>query len=266
VSLATFAGAFLVLEDRVTELSIKNVGTIKAAAEQAVLDAKQIAEIRKRIEAQSAAVELVAKEATEAKRLSEDLSQKSQLAEKKLTELDQALNKASGTLSEIQQTMEFITTVSLAQSDDKSFDKLKSLADDKSNQFYLRAGQAWVTILDQHSAPFFTAGFTFPWVEGVDPSKLTLQDLREGYDSLLPQLKPALLEYIWNRQDFPKKDKIGFLADVLKSEQSLKALEYAGRYFTQGAGLQLKPLAVEVMLDWWAKNQNNIQEDKKPNG
>jgi hypothetical protein len=83
-----------VLHERVTELTVKWVGTIKAAATQAVIDAGEIAEIRKRMEDQRATIDLVAKEATGAKRLSEDLSQKNQRAEQKLTELDQALNKS----------------------------------------------------------------------------------------------------------------------------------------------------------------------------
>jgi hypothetical protein len=260
LGLAILTGVVLVLPDRAVEISIKGVGTIKAAAAQAVIDAKQITEMRQRIEAQSATVDLVAKEAAETKKLSEDLSQKNQLAEQKLTEVDQTLKKASESLSELQRTSEFTNTVILAQNDDrKAFDQLKSWANDAANPLSPRALQAWVTILDQHAQPFYRSNFTFPWKKDLDPSTLTLQDFRDSYASLQPLLKPALLEYVWKRQDFPKKDRMGFLVDVLQNEQSLNALEYAGRYFTEGAGLQLKPLAVQEMLAWWADNQNNIQ-------
>jgi len=61
--IAIFAGFFLIIQDRVIEITVKGVGTIKAAAEQATSDANTIAEIKKRIEAQSATVDLVAEKA-----------------------------------------------------------------------------------------------------------------------------------------------------------------------------------------------------------
>jgi len=60
---AVFAGAFFVLQERVTELTIKGVGKLKAAAKQASADANKISELKSRVEAQSATVDLIAKEA-----------------------------------------------------------------------------------------------------------------------------------------------------------------------------------------------------------
>ena len=45
-SLAVFAGLALVVSDRITELNMKGVGTIKAAAEQASTDANEISALR----------------------------------------------------------------------------------------------------------------------------------------------------------------------------------------------------------------------------
>lgn len=61
-SLAVFAGLALVVSDRITELSMKGVGTIKAAAEQASADANEISALKNRVEAQSATVDLIAKD------------------------------------------------------------------------------------------------------------------------------------------------------------------------------------------------------------
>src|SRR5882762_7403617 len=77
---AVFAGIFLILNDRATEISIKNVGTIKTVTEQAKVDARQIGDIRQRIEAQAATVDAVAKEAADAKKLSEEVEKKNRLA------------------------------------------------------------------------------------------------------------------------------------------------------------------------------------------
>lgn len=85
--LACLIGLALVLNERALELSFGKFGKIKAAAQQAETDAKEIAQIRKRVEAQAATMDLVAKESAEAKRLLADLSKQNQIAEQKLKEL-----------------------------------------------------------------------------------------------------------------------------------------------------------------------------------
>jgi hypothetical protein len=85
--LAVFAGLALVLQDRITELTVKGVGTIKAAAERARSDADGIEDIRKRVETQAATMDLVAKESAEAKTLLNNLSEQNKIAEDKLVAL-----------------------------------------------------------------------------------------------------------------------------------------------------------------------------------
>ena len=59
--IAVFAGIVLIMQDRALEITIKGVGSIKAAAEQAILDAKQVTEIKDQIVAQRATIDIVAK-------------------------------------------------------------------------------------------------------------------------------------------------------------------------------------------------------------
>ncbi len=66
---------------------MKGVGTIKAAAERAESDAGEIEEIRKRVEAQAATMDLVAKESAEAKTLLNDLSEQNKIAESQIQSL-----------------------------------------------------------------------------------------------------------------------------------------------------------------------------------
>lgn len=61
--LAAFIGIVFTMHDRAIEITFEKIGTIKAASEQATADANEIAEIRKRIEAQSATVDIVAQRA-----------------------------------------------------------------------------------------------------------------------------------------------------------------------------------------------------------
>lgn len=253
--LAVFAGFALILQGRITELTVKGVGTIKTAVQQVTSDAKTVADLKERVENQSATVDLVAKEASKAKALSEEVADKNKRAEDKLEILDKAINKANTTLEELDAVTEFTMTVVAAQNDDrKAFDKLKLWAEDKAYRFSGRAQQAWNTIMKEHSKPYFVSGFKVPWTEGFDPSKLVLPVLAQQYQQAPAQLKPALLEYIWNRNDIPKIDRLDFMLNIMQTDSSLTAVEYAGRYFTSGTNQKIKPLAVEYLANWWREH------------
>jgi len=82
--LACLVGLALVLNERAIELSFGKFGKLKAAALQAQTDAKEISEIRKRVEAQAATMDLVAKESSEAKSILGRLTEQNKLAEEKI--------------------------------------------------------------------------------------------------------------------------------------------------------------------------------------
>jgi methyl-accepting chemotaxis protein len=85
--IGVFAGLALVLQDRLTELTVEGVGTIKSATERVQADAKAVTELRERVENQSATVDLIAKEASKAKALSEEAAKKNLEAEERLTRM-----------------------------------------------------------------------------------------------------------------------------------------------------------------------------------
>lgn len=260
-SLAVFAGLVLILHERITELTVEGVGTIKTAVQQVTSDAQTVAELKERVENQSATVDLVAKEASKAKSLSEEVADKNKRAEDKLETLDKAINMANTTLEELEAVTEFTMTVVAAQNDDrKAFDKLKVWSDDKSYRFSGRAQQAWNTIIDEHSKPYSVSGFEVPWSEGFDPSKLNLLKLGQQYQHAPAYLKRAFLEYIWNRNDIPKIDRLDFMLNVMQTDLSLTAVEYAGRYFTSGTNQNIKPLAVKYLANWWRKHRQEFKE------
>lgn len=258
--LAIFAGIFLIINERAVEITIKNVGTIKAATKQALVDAQQITEIRKRIEAQGATVDLVAKEAADAKRLTEELSRKNELAEKKLKELDSAVKNGSSAVEELQAYTEFNSVVLAAQSDNRpAFDQIDKWGKDKSRPFSAAAEQAWVAVMDSHESPFMSTGFKVPWNEGVDPSKFSLSDLKANFLAAPQPVRLAILEYIWHRQDFLKKEKMTFLVEVMTNDTSLQIVEYAARYFKEESKDNFKNLYINGHLKWWEDNMKRIE-------
>ena len=84
--LACLVGLALVFNERAIELSFSKFGKIKTAAQQAEIDAKEIALIRKRVESQAATVGLIEKETADAKKLVAVLTEQSRIAEEKLKE------------------------------------------------------------------------------------------------------------------------------------------------------------------------------------
>ena len=118
-----------------------------------------------------------------------------------------------------------------------------------------------MTILDSHASAISEGGFKIPWKEDVDPAKFSFEQLQANYKNkeALAYVRLGLVEYIWRRQDFPKQQRMQFLIDVLQTDSSLKAVEYAGRYFMDGSKDKLKPLAIEQHVDWWNKNKDSIK-------
>jgi hypothetical protein len=106
------------------------------------------------------------------------------------------------------------------------------------------------------------SGFQVPWKEGVDPATLSFEDLKGAYDASPSPLRPALLEYVWKRNDIPKINRTDFMIHVMKKDPSLNAVEYAGRHFSEGAGLQIKPMTIEYFEDWWAKHRQEFIDKK----
>lgn len=258
--LAIFAGCFLTVHERATEISVRGIGTIKAAAKQATSDATAITELRDTIEAQSATVHLVAQEATKASNLAEELGEKTAAAESKLVAVDEAMATARQKAHELDEIVQFTKTVIAAQNDDrKAFDQLEQWANDLSFPFQEEALSAYRTTLDQHSQPFYVSGLTVPWQEGVDPSQLTMTDLRQNYHSAPVWLKPALVEHIWKREDLSKKQRMAFLAKVVEQDDSLKAVEYAGRYLCEALNIGVKPLAIKPLLRAWEAQKESIE-------
>lgn len=258
--LAISTGIYLYVQGR-TAVALQDAGSLNVAVEKAMVDAKEIAEIRRRIEAQSATVAFVTRQAVEVRKLSNELALKNELVEKKIGNVDETLEKANRALTELHQISEFIIAVVAALNDDrKAFDQLRVWADNRSHLFSARARHVWDTIVAEHSKSLAFGGYALSWRAGVDPLKLTLGDLKQTYDSSPNTLKPALLEYIWKRQDLPRRDKLQFFAEVIERDQSLTAVEYAGRYFTEEAGLKIKPLAIDDLLKWWRDNKDKISD------
>jgi len=269
--IAAFIGLVLIFSEGLSEFTTP-FASIKMATEKKgdaliakvkeELD-KKVAEVKDELDKKVEAIEVKRKEAD--KKVNE-IDNKSQELDKKLKDIDKATEQANKAVADLKRYTEFNTAVVMADNDDrKSFDRLEAWANDKEYPFSGFAYEVWMSIVDSHSWPQMQTGFKVDWMPGTDPAKTSLEDLQELYKkaALVPvqaiQARLGLVEYIWNRHDIPKRQRMQFLIHVMRTDSSLKVVEYAGRYFMGDENDKWKPLAVEKHIEWWEKNKDTIK-------
>lgn len=242
--------------DSIVELNVPGVGSIKMEARQ---DADAIKEIRKRVERDSTRIEEVAKKAEHAQKIIESVQRENDVVKKQIEDITTLQSQAQNTINSLNQTLHFARTFISAYADDrKAYEQLIKWSQEKSYPFQKEAEKAFLSILEKHNQPFQSSGFTIPWSKEIDPSKLTLNDICQTYAKVPDYLKPALLEFVWQNKKITKYNKMKFMIDAMGKENSLRAVEYAGRYFKQGSGLKVNPLATEFMTKWWENNKERM--------
>ncbi|RFP02038.1 hypothetical protein BGC31_11875 [Komagataeibacter xylinus] len=257
---AIFGGIAIGIEDRIIKV-VSPFGQLTAATEKATTDAQAISQLKERVEAQSATVDLVATQAAKAKDMSQAATTQITKVQQKIDDLNKMISEASVTLSSLKEEEEFRALVIAAQNDNRaSYDKLAKIAMDKENRFSMEAIDAYRTVARSHSSAMYTSGFKNYWKQGIDPSKFSFSDLQQIYHQTPAQIRPAILEYIWRRNDIPKLSRMDFMIDVVKTDRSLTAVEYASRYFLEGGNLgqEMSPMAFDSLYEWWAKHRDEF--------
>lgn len=235
--LAVFAGCFFILQERITKLTIKGVGTIIATAEQIQIDAETIAELKNRIQNQSATIDIVSRKAIE--------------AESQLTSLDSTINLANFKIDEINEITDISLLILGAQNDYRfAFDTLKIMSQDTSYNYGGLAGQAYYEIMDKHDGHYTK----YPPLS-IDLSVMNIDELYGIYKSFPVYGRTAIIAHIWERKNILIIDKMDFLIFVMKEGESLKAIELAGLYFSEKSKQKYKPLATYRFFDWWQNNR-----------
>ena len=258
---ALFAGAFLILEEQATELTVKGIGTIKSAAEQAKVDVKAITDLKDRAEAHTATVDRIAKEAAMAKQLLNDLNINNQVAKNNLSRLDSSIANANLAVRDLQLFTELNSTILSAKNDSRqAYQQLQIWGEDRSFRLQKEAAQAAKTIMNQHNLNVIITGFGITWNEDVDPQVLSIDELWAAFSNTDPYKRIGILEFVWEeRTDIPLLDRLQFLIDVLRSDDSLLVTEYAGRYFNEGTNDGFTPIDSDSHLKWWEENKEFIE-------
>jgi len=232
---------------------------------EAASASRVITELQQRVQEQSAAVNVVAQQAAAATQAAEGLRAKTTEVDSKVAQIDTALASARMKLEEIDRSAAFTSAVLAALSDDRrAYDQLEHWGTDPSYPLHDRALAAWQMVMDSHASVFVMEPAPVPWKEGVDPAKLTFDELRQTYEHAPAWLKPSILNYIWTREDIPKRDRLQFMADVMTNDASLKGVDEAGRLLSSALKANLKPLAIKALLDRWNDAKSSPEWQPSP--
>lgn len=157
----------------------------------------------------------------------------------------------------------FMLLESRAQNDDRvAFEELLKISRDRNDPFRDLAKQASIRIFTELSSA--ETGKMMPDYPLKDKLKgLTLHEFKKVYRESIPLYRAFILEDFWANALYTKPEKLGFLAEVIGRDTSLRALQKACQLMDREAMLYKPFTAYEVYLNWWVANQKKYQEQAK---
>lgn len=282
--ISVFIGLPLIIINRITEITIGHIGTIKTVTEQLTLDAEEVSKLRKRVEAQSATIDLVAQNATDAKKLSteakslyEELSNKNILADKELKNISDKMlplelkadylstltKKTRKEVLRLQERLNIqkLMVASIAGSR-PDYEKLNKIVGKKSriqtyansairNVFFYFMSERYLTSYPILVDPILkkTPGYSvdeviFIYLHDTDPKR----DVQESAVNTLADLN--------------RVTAVQELCDSIDKEQNLRVISRITRTLEKLTGEHFDPLDTNAVKTWWGKNRD--QQNYKP--
>lgn len=180
-------------------------------------------------------------------------------ANNKLDHIKLDMKDVDDKLLKLNDSSNFMNAVIRAQGDDReAFDQLKRWCDDST--FYRKgdACQARWKIVEADARSLIMKP-TVTWIEGVEPAAFSFEELGKVFNNTIADhVRAGILDYIWERKDFTKKQKNEFLVDVIKKDNSLRVVSYASRLLQSESKKKFLPLLIDEVLEWWDKNKDTI--------
>jgi hypothetical protein len=255
-----FVGVALILSDRITGIKLSGIGEIKA---QAMSDVEEIARIRDDLESQRDSVAMVVRDANKAWQRIEEVSKLSEQGAEHLRSIERIQSKATEALVAISELSMFSHVLISAQNDSRpAFDELRKIAD-AEGPFRPYAAVA-IEQIALDVSPLFTVRIDpdVPWgTYRITPEKAALDELKQVYGRLRNPYKPRFITFLWGQNRLPKLERMDFLADIIQTDGSLRALEKACFLMNKEAKLNLNILGASRYLDWWRENRSKYESN-----
>jgi len=152
--------------------------------------------------------------------------------------------------------LEMLLLAQRAGNDDRhAFDNLLKIADTDGHPFR-EVAQETINAAVSNIAFSIRLGATVPWKPGIDPKTLPMVRFRHAYVEVPRMLRPDVLSALWSSEMPSKRQKLKFLAQIMRSDDSLRAVDRACRLMNQEAKLDQNFLGVSNYLRWWKENRS----------
>jgi len=214
--------------------------------------------------------EFVASETESIQKILEELQQKNKQVDQSLVKMRDMLLKSADAQNAVAELIAFQTTCLRAQNDDReAYDQLAAWHKDKNAPVSNELLQKIILninlpyVLEHRRNAVQTV--VIPWNEGVDPNKALIGQLTSQYSKSPPSVvNSGIVRYIWEREDYPKEDRIQFLIEVLKTDKNLRAVNLAGHFLSKDTKIAWNPFNIEPFVDWWEKEKSKQIENDTP--
>src|SRR5512138_1155498 len=219
-AVGVLAGAALVLADRFVLVepaaaATPDVAALRAAVEKATAEADRIEELRHKLEGTPVPVRTAPAPA----RAPIDADRVGTEAARKLHEVDDTLSGATVALASLREVTELIHLVVAAHSDDRlAFDRLDRLGRDAGYRYRDTAAGARRAVALEHSKEIVIDDTKVSWRPGVDPRRVPAAELKNAFQGLSADHRPAFLDFVSQRRDLSRRQRMAFFADVLRKD------------------------------------------------
>ncbi|MEI6085186.1 MAG: hypothetical protein WCS70_12905 [Verrucomicrobiota bacterium] len=286
--LTVVTGFLLIVKDRIIEVTLKDVFSVKTVVDQAKADAGEISSIKKRVQDQSATIDLVANEALTAKHLAEEVAKEITSASVQLGDLSNTLTKANVILSNVTIRAEFADLMVKIENDDRhAFEAIGRIGSieghpyrDVAESAYLRAIKRAVAIRDEPD-DHLTARELLELENWDDEQEKRAKEKKilDVFGSLPSTIsdsqffkvkiqtaiddRPRLFKVLWNRcSAIPEYYKLNTLMVEMERTPSTKVLATVCALVEQKAKIGASFLEPEKYVDWWEHARSTYPEDK----
>src|SRR6266542_6274755 len=130
-----------------------------------------------------------------------------------------------------------------------NFDQIVKWSRDNQFPFQAEANRAFESAaLLNFSSHLVNVQFDIDW-KG-DTSTMTFPQAVGALAVMPSRLHPALVDFVWGRTDFPKRDRMEFLLRVIETDENLRAVLKAGFIFSKEAGINNTVADFGIYSDW----------------
>lgn len=257
-------GFLLILKDKLVEVTFKDWLSIKTSAAEAGADAKTIASIKQQVENQRATIDLVATEAQNAKNLSEEASNKIALAEQRLRDLDDAIQKANDSLKKLDTATEFTLLVTKAASGNRAaFFKLKNNQYPTQSETEMASSIVNSILAKIETETRLDENLPVMWDKyGIDPQKASLQQFKECYSKTFwnaPEGRFGVIKQVFNNNRFSELEHFDFLARAIQQDDDLLVLQEACLLMDTERKSNQNLIYFEDYLNWYKNNRPSFK-------